>query len=40
MTVLDDIIIGVREDLESRMRAVSLDDLKTKISKMPASSLK
>ncbi|WP_129659020.1 indole-3-glycerol phosphate synthase TrpC [Rothia uropygialis] len=32
MTVLDDIIAGVREDLEERRRTVSLDELKDKVS--------
>lgn len=32
MTVLDDIIAGVREDLEERRRKVSLDELKDKVS--------
>ncbi|MUN54729.1 indole-3-glycerol phosphate synthase TrpC [Kocuria koreensis] len=32
MTVLDDIIAGVREDLEERRRAVSLDELKDRVS--------
>lgn len=35
MTVLDDIITGVRDDLESRMAAMPLDDLKALASRMP-----
>ncbi|MEY4323603.1 MAG: hypothetical protein RL410_1384 [Actinomycetota bacterium] len=31
MTVLDDIIVGVREDMAARMQKVSLDDLKARI---------
>ena len=34
MTVLDDIIVGVREDLAARQTRVSLDDLKAKVAGM------
>ena len=36
MTVLDDIIVGVREDLAARESRVSLDELKYKASSLPA----
>ena len=36
MTVLDDIIAGVRDDLDARMAAVPLDDVKGLASRMPA----
>jgi len=35
VTVLDDIVVGVREDVTRRMSQVPLDDLKTKVSNMP-----
>lgn len=35
MTVLDDIIVGVREDMAARMAVTSLDDLKAIVDKMP-----
>ena len=35
MTVLDDIIAGVREDLAARQARVSLDELKAKVATMP-----
>lgn len=35
MTVLDDIIVGVREDVTHRMSQVSLDDLKAIVAAMP-----
>jgi indole-3-glycerol phosphate synthase len=35
MTVLDDIIVGVREDLEVRMGATSLDALKERAARVP-----
>jgi len=35
VTVLDDIIVGVREDVARRMSLVSLDELKAKVSGMP-----
>jgi indole-3-glycerol phosphate synthase len=35
VTVLDDIIVGVREDVADRMAAVPLDDLKARASKVP-----
>lgn len=37
MTVLDDIIAGVREDLAGRQALVSLDELKARVAKMPAA---
>ena len=36
MTVLDDIIAGVRDDLDVRMTATPLDDLKAAAARMPA----
>ncbi|GDX31343.1 indole-3-glycerol phosphate synthase 1 [Actinomycetes bacterium] len=40
MTVLDDILVGVREDLAQRMDAVCLDDLKERAQRMrPASDV-
>ena len=36
MTVLDDIIVGVREDLARRQEAVPLDELKARVARMPA----
>lgn len=36
MSVLDDIIVGVREDLESRKARVPLQDLRTLVQKAPA----
>lgn len=35
MTVLDDIIVGVREDLADRQALVTLDELKARVAKMP-----
>lgn len=35
MTVLDDIIVGVREDLAERQSRVSLDELKARVGRMP-----
>ena len=35
MSVLDDIIEGVREDVAGRMATVSLDDLKARAAKVP-----
>ena len=35
MTVLDDIICGVREDVAARMAAVPLDDVKARAAKVP-----
>ena len=35
MTVLDDILAGVREDLQARMDTVSLDELKDRAGRMP-----
>lgn len=37
MTVLDDILAGVREDLAVRMAAVSLDDLRERARRAPAA---
>ncbi len=37
MSVLDDILAGVRADLESRQALVSLDDLKERAAKRPAA---
>lgn len=37
MTVLDDIIVGVREDMAARMAVTSLDDLKAIVERMPAT---
>lgn len=37
MTVLDDIIVGVREDLAARQSRVSLDELKARAATMPAT---
>lgn len=34
MTVLDEIIVGVREDLQERQRHVSLDELKAKVAEV------
>ena len=36
MTVLDDIMSGVRSDLDLRMASVPLDELKAQASRMPA----
>ena len=36
MTVLDDIIAGVRDDLDVRMTATPLDDVKAAAARMPA----
>ncbi|MEV4259632.1 indole-3-glycerol-phosphate synthase TrpC, partial [Spirillospora sp. NPDC049652] len=36
MSVLDEIIEGVRADLADRQRTVSLDDLKARAAKAPA----
>lgn len=36
MTVLDDIIAGVRDDLDVRMNATPLDDVKASAARMPA----
>lgn len=38
MSVLDEILIGVRADMEQRQRAVSLDDLKAKAAKRTATA--
>ncbi|MDO4898618.1 MAG: indole-3-glycerol phosphate synthase TrpC [Rothia sp. (in: high G+C Gram-positive bacteria)] len=35
MTVLDDIIVGVREDMAQRQKTVSLEDLKQKVAQQP-----
>jgi len=37
MTVLDDIIVGVREDMAVRQGLVSLDDLKAMVEKVPSA---
>lgn len=37
MTVLDDIIVGVREDLAQRQAQTPLDELKARVAKLPAA---
>lgn len=37
MTVLDDIIVGVREDMALRQSRVSLDDLKAQVDRLPSA---
>lgn len=37
MTVLDDIIVGVREDLAQRQAQTPLDELKARVAKLPAT---